>query len=139
MTKQWTKTEAFAEYGTECANTRWSWSGRSPDGKTVALTFWSDRFVDFKVRPIVYRDSGWGDDLERVNRPGNKERISNIRFALENLDGIVRVVMAEAKDVNARPREIDSCWPQPKLLMRITQFDEVTGEWVAQSVEADAT
>lgn len=136
MAKDWTKTEAFAEYGVECANSRWSWSGRSPDGTTVALTFWSDRFVDFKSQPIVYRDEGWGDDVERVRRPGNKERINNIKFALENLSGIVRVVMAKAKDVKAHPREIESCWPQPKLVMRITHFDELTGEWAAESVEA---
>lgn len=74
------KTEAFAALGVECKNSRWSWSGRSKDGKRVALTFWADRFVDFKSRPIVYDDTGWATD-ENVNRPGNRERMANIEWA----------------------------------------------------------
>jgi hypothetical protein len=135
LSKEWTKTQAFAEHDTECSNPRWSWSGRSADNRTVALTFWADRFIDFKARPIVYRDEGWGNNAERVARPGNQERIRNIRFAIDNLDCKVRVVMAKAKDINASPREIDSCWPHAKLVMRITEFNDATGEWAAESVE----
>lgn len=134
MAKRWTKTEAFAEYGTVCGNTRWSWSGRSPDGQTVALTFWTDGFEDFKARPIVYDDTGWNDTAV-ASRLGNHERMENIRWTREHLGGVVRVVMARAKDVNAQPREIDECWPNPNLIMRIIDFDEDTGEWRAESVE----
>ena len=136
MPKEWTKTAAFAEYNTVCTNTRWSWSGRSRDNHTVALTFWTDRFIDFKTRPIVYRDQGWGNEVEKINRPGNRERTENIKFALENLNGLVRVVMAKAKDVNSTPRDIESCWPNAKLVMRITAFDPETGEWAAESLES---
>lgn len=134
MPRKWTKTEAFRQYGALCANARWSWSGRDANNSVVALTFWTDRFVDFSSRPIVYRDQGWGGDADRVNRPGNRERIENIQFAIDLLDGIVHVVMARAVDIDARPRKVELFWPNPKLIMRITEFDPKTGEWAAQSV-----
>ncbi len=130
----WTKTKAFASFGTVCKNHRWSWSGRSGDGKTVALTFWTDGFVDFRARPIIYQDVGWTDPAT-VNRPGNRERMENIQWALDNLGGLVRVVVAKAKDPLMEPREIDECYPQPNLIMRIASFDDRTGEWSAHSVE----
>ena len=129
------KTDAFASFGTICKNVRWSWSGRSPDGKTVALTFWKDRFTDFKARPIIYDDTGWDKPELVTSSPGNRERIENIRWALDHLNGEVRVVIATAKDVNVSPREIKDCYPQPNLRMRITDFIEATGEWRAESIE----
>jgi hypothetical protein len=136
VAKEWTKTEAFAEFGIVCKNTRQSWSGRSLDGSVVALTFWTDRFADFKARPIVYSDIGWGADEEKVNRFGNQERAENIQWAIDHCDSVVRVIMAKAKDPSATPREQESIWPHKTLAMRITYFNPDTGEWAAASVNA---
>lgn len=129
---RWTKTNAFAEYGVTLRNTRWSWSGRSPDGKTVVLIFWADGFKGWKTRPIVYDGSQLNSGV--VDRLGNQERIENIQWALDNLDGIVRVIIAKSKDVTADPRNIEECWPQTELLMRIKYFNTTTGAWIAESV-----
>ena len=110
-----------------------SWSGRSPDGATVVLTFWQDR-LNYKTKPISYDDFGWDRyPIERL--PGNTERKANIRWALDHLDGIVRVVIAKAVDTKAVPRKIAECFPQKSLTMRITEFDEAKGEFRAVAVE----
>jgi hypothetical protein len=44
MSKEWTKTDAFAYFGAHGANPRWSWSARSPDGANVVLTLWQHEF-----------------------------------------------------------------------------------------------
>jgi len=134
---EWTKKSAFAEYGAVSANPQWSWSARSPDGSTVVLTFWKDR-LNFKTNPISYDDYKWeGYPIEK--RPGNSERKKNIRWALDHLDGIVRVVIARAVDTSAVPRRIAECYPQKNLFMRITDFDEETGEFRAVAVPNPAT
>jgi hypothetical protein len=51
-----------------------------------------------------------------------------------------RVVRAQpiAKDITANPREIDRCFPQPSLLMKIADFNAATGEFRAVSAPAGA-
>ena len=44
MTEKWTRKRCFDFYGVVPKNPRWSWSGRSPYGKVVAVTFWKDEF-----------------------------------------------------------------------------------------------
>ena len=133
MTKRMTKTAAFAEYGITCKNVRWSWSGRSPDGQRVALTFWEDRFSDLRTKPILYDDTNWIDS-SICTKPGNTERIENIRWALDHLNGEVGVVFLKAKDTKAEPRQIIECYARKDMHMRITDFDPDTGEWKAKSV-----
>jgi len=44
MAAKWTRADAFAYFGAQGKNPRWSWSARSADGKTVVLTMWQDEF-----------------------------------------------------------------------------------------------
>jgi len=135
MPKTWTHSEAFAYYGAGCANQRWSWSARSPDGKTVVLTLWQDEFSrNDDDGGMAYHARVREDAAEWIKRPGNRERLENLKWAKEHCDGLFRVVIAIAKDVDARPRAIKECFPQPSLIMKIQELDEKTGEFRAVSV-----
>lgn len=132
MAKSWSKEAAFASFGAACKNSRWSWSGRSADGKTVVLTLWRDEF-DYGSSPVSYDCFGrataaWSD------RPGNRERLENLVWARDHCDGMFRIVVAVAEDVNANPRRIASCAPQPNMIMRVVKLDEKTGEFRAELV-----
>lgn len=72
-------------------------------------------------------------------RPGASERLENLKWARDHCEGLVRVVIAIAKDVTASPREAESWFPQEKLVMRITHLDEVTGAFRAESVDGSAS
>ncbi|MBZ8132607.1 hypothetical protein [Afifella sp. IM 167] len=128
---EWTKTAAFAEFGAVASNPVWSWSARSPDGSVVVLTFWKDALI-YSSGSAFYDDTGW--EPEQISQAGNRERMENIRWALEHLGGVVRAVIVEAEDPQAKPRSIKVCFPQKQLRMRITHFDQETGEFRAESV-----
>ena len=55
------KNKAFAHFGAAGRNHVWSWSARSPDGKTIVLTLWDDQF-NRTAFPITYSNYG-SDDL----------------------------------------------------------------------------
>jgi hypothetical protein len=128
-----TKTAAFSELGTVCKNPRWSWSGQSPDGKIVALTFWQDKLLKNQNAMLDYNDTAWKSP-KVASRPGNKERMKDIQHAIEHLSSVVHVVVAIAKDPDADPREIQEAFARPDILMKITYFDDVTGEWCAEQI-----
>jgi hypothetical protein len=44
-------------------------------------------------------------------------------------------VEVTAKDRDARPRSIAKCTPQPTLVMKLTELDESSGAFRAESVE----
>jgi hypothetical protein len=121
---------AFAHYGVTAKNPRWSWSARSTDGKTVVITLWKDHF-NYKSTPITYADFGDVNLEKWVNRPGNRERIENLKWARDHCDGLFKVVIAVAEDVMADPRRIAESYAQDRLLMRLTDFKEETGEFRA--------
>jgi hypothetical protein len=133
MPKKWTLAESFAHFGAVGNNPRWSWSARSPDGKTVVITLWEDRLI-YSAGIVTYDEAereklpGW------TERPGNRERLENLAWARDNCTGVFRVVITKAKDVNVSPREIADCHPQPKLIMRITALDRQTGAFTARSL-----
>jgi hypothetical protein len=133
MPKKWKLSEAFAHFGTTGRNQRWSWSARSADGKTVAITLWRDG-LDYRAKPIVYDTFNRPDLHSWIDRPGNRERIDNLMWATVHCDGLFRVVITVAEDVKANPRKIETCYPQDEWLMKITDFDEKTGEFRAVSV-----
>jgi len=99
------------------------------------MTLWKD-FLDYRSRPIVYSDFGEKNLEHWKTRPGNSERIENLRWARDNCGGLFRVVIAVAKDTNADPRAISECYPQDKLIMRLLELNEDTGEFRAISVES---
>ncbi len=119
MAKKWTLSGCFALYGAKAKNPRWSWSARTPDNKTVVLTLWEDYLTPGPDNTSVYENVGDGS-LEWTSRPGNRERLENLRFARDCCDGLFRVVSVKAKDKNAKPRRIVECYPREELTMRIT-------------------
>jgi hypothetical protein len=127
------KVAAFNRFGVTLHNDRWSWSGKAPDGNTIVLQLWKDR-LNYKTKPISYSD--FKDPLlpQWRDRPGNKERIDNLRWALSHCNGKFRVVIGVAKDTKAQPRETLEAFAQPNMLMKITDFDEETGEFSAEQV-----
>ena len=130
MAKVWTRTEAFRFFGATLTNTRWSWSARTPDGATVVLALWTDRF-DRQVNPIQYNDHRISPDDSWIRRPGNRERLENLLWARDNCRGKFRVVLVRPKNSISDPREIDECWLKEDLVMRLMDLNEQTGEFTS--------
>jgi hypothetical protein len=138
MVEHVTRAEAFASFGAKCRNPRWSWSACSDDEQTVVLTLWEDEFrtengVEIYKPRSKKRTPNW------VNRLGNRERIDNLKKARDNCDGIFRVVYAIAKDTNASPRRIASCYPRPEMRMQLVSLDEGTGVFYAVRLSDDSS
>ena len=135
MPREWTRSEAFASFGTKPGNPRWSWSSRSEDGKHVAVTLWQDRFTD---KGRVYRS--WDTDMpgEWRSRPGFTELIENLAHARDHTNGLVHVVLARAKDENAVPRTIARCFPQPNLKMRVIALDTEEGTYTLERIDTQS-
>ena len=134
MSGNGTLSEAFASFGVKGANPRWSWSARSGDGKTVVLALWQDEIeFDKDEKKLTYHGKAL-EDAQSLQRPGNRERLKNLKWAKENCGGIFHVVIAIAKDPLAEVKEIEECFPNPDIRMKITELDENTGEFRAESV-----
>jgi hypothetical protein len=131
LAKKWTHKACFEHYGTKPANPRWSWSGRSDDGKTVSVTFWQDRF---EGGTTLYRSHVHLSDDKWFGSPGHAELIRNLAWARDHCDGLVRVIIAIPRDRDVSPRSIKECFPQPNLIMRVTQLDAATGDFVVERV-----
>src|SRR3954451_13214052 len=90
------KVAAFAHFGVKLRSDRWSWSGRTADGKTVVLQLWKDHF-NYKTHPVSWSDF---DDVRVAlwtGRPGNFDRIEDIKWAVDRCEGKFRVVIGIAK------------------------------------------
>lgn len=132
MPKKFTHTDCFNFFGVAPKNIFWSWSGRSVDGKDVAVTLWQDRFED---KGRLY--PSWKTDTpgEWRSRPGFVELIENLATARDHANGIVHVIIAKAKDPHAIPRSISHCFPHPTLKMRIVELDTGEGTYLLERVE----
>jgi hypothetical protein len=108
----------------------WSVSARSADGKTVVLALWDD-ILNYRADPITYDIFG-REDLPEV--PGNRERTENLKWARVHCESLFRVVIAVAEDTQALPRVIARCHPHDRLVMRLVDLDEKTGEFLAVNV-----
>jgi hypothetical protein len=128
------KVKAFEALGVTLKNDRWSWSGRTPDGKTVVLQLWKDR-LNYKTKPISYNDFDDPTLPTWINRPGNKDRIEDLKWARAHCEGTFRVVIGVAKDIHANPRETIEAYHRGDLIMKIVEFNEETGEFRAEMVE----
>lgn len=125
--------EAFKYFGVVPKNIRWSWSGRSPDGSTVAVRLWQDRFEDGGK---LYRSRHTDVPGEWKSRPGFVELIDNLAYARDHLEGIVRVILLIAKYKKVSPRSIARSTPQEKLRMRVLELDETEGTFVLERVDS---
>lgn len=132
MPREYSHTDCFEFFGTVPRNARWSWSGRSADGKAVSVTLWQDRFEE---KGRVYRS--WKTDRpgEWRSRPGFVELIENLALARDHADGLVHVILATARDKDAVPRSIARCFPQPNLKMRVVELDEDEGTFVLERID----
>lgn len=127
--KRWTREACFEHFGAVCKNPRWSWSARSPDGKTVVMTMWEDEIVWDGAR-ATYQS---GARIRAHKRAGKTELYENLKWARDNCDGQVRVVRMTARDEKADPRSIATCYPDDDLIMRVT-LDEANGTFRAVSI-----
>jgi len=132
----WTVIGAFEFFGTVPANARWAWSARSPDGKTVAVTWWKDE---------IARDSGGKLVCDMRNHPqlniwrgrlGNRDRTRNLAWARDHCDGRFRVVWCKAINPAATLRTAVERYPDKDLWMRLKELDESTGEFYATQEQA---
>ncbi|MEI7059380.1 hypothetical protein WBG06_26405 [Nocardioides sp. CCNWLW239] len=129
--KTTTLAEAFAFFGTFPDNPRWSWSAVSPDLKSVAVTIWetevgADGSID------VFGNPGLAD---WTSKPGNRERIRNLKLARENCGGLFHVIWVTARDLNENPWTIAGRYPEEHFMMKLVELDEVTGEFSAVLVD----
>jgi hypothetical protein len=120
----------FAHFGAAGKNQRWSWSARSADGKTVVMTLWDD-ILNYTVKPATYDTFGRTDLPEWTNKPGNQERIENLKWSRDRCGGLFRVVITVAKDIHAIPRSIARCYPHERMIMHLIELNETTGEFRA--------
>jgi hypothetical protein len=127
MASNYTHKQCFEEFGAIPKNPRWSWSGRSRDGKTVAVTLWQDGFTNAGK---TYRTANKPED-RGVGTPGFNELVDNLKWARDHCDGELHIIVAKAVDVHVDPRSIAECFPS-KMKMRLTEFDETTGNFVAE-------
>ncbi len=122
--------EAFDFFGAKARNPVWAWSAVSPDGAVVVITLWDhERAADGSI------DFFGAAERERwINLLGNRDRIKNLKHAIDYCDGKFRVVRVVAKDTSAHPRQIKDRIADPDTVMQITRFSEQTGEFAARPV-----
>ena len=136
MAEHWTKASAFAYFdGATARNPRWSWSARSPDGRTVVLGLWKDE-INCDGETVV-ADMFNHERLHLwTGKLGNRERIENLIWARDRCNGLFRVAITVAKDPKAYPRSIAKCYPHRTLVMKLVKLNEDTGEFRAVSVSS---
>lgn len=132
MAQGQTLAECFAYFGAVCASRRFSKSAITQDGQTVVVAIWEDE-VQREGDRVVY-ESRYKPRLKGKVRGVDSELVANIKWALAHCFGLVRVVMLAAEDVTAEPRKIVCCYPDDRLVMRITGFDSRTRTFRAESV-----
>lgn len=134
MPKDYTKKSAFEHFGTKQKNIYKSWSAISEDMGTVAVTIWKDQlkykdgkpYWDTFSLPENQSNNFWKDAI------GNKERIEHLKHCRNKLDGLFRVVITVAVDVDANPREILEVYPFEGIWMKLQELNEETGECYAE-------
>jgi len=124
MSRHYTHTEAFRYFGVTPRNTYWSWSGRSADGKTVAVTLW-----DHELGMIKGRFSCAGEiDTSKL---GGRFLLEDLKWAIDHCDGRVHVIVAFAKDSKADKLQIERCQPA-SFMMKVAYLDLESGKYLLQ-------
>jgi hypothetical protein len=131
--RNWTKRDSFAHFGAKSKSPVWSWSAISPDRQTVVITLWDDH-AKRTADGWIYSNFGQDTLPSWRNLPGNRERVEYLKAAIDNCNGLFRVVWLIAKDNKVTPRKIARCYPDDTLIMQLTRLDESTGEFEAVSV-----
>jgi hypothetical protein len=124
---------AFKKAGATAKNPRWSWSARSKNGKVVLMTLWKD-LINYKTNPISYSTFDRENLSVSIDKPGNRERLENLKWVRDHCDGLFRVIITTAKDVKADTREIEDAHFQARMIMKLVELREETGELRAVNV-----
>jgi len=117
----------------EPTNRQWSWSARSPDGRTVVVTWWKDQETRRNGK-MVYDTRNMQSLAEWQWRNGNRDRIRNLVHARDHCDGLFRIVWVKTNDPDQRVRKTIERYPDETLEMRLIELDEQTGEFLAEEV-----
>jgi hypothetical protein len=67
--------------------------------------------------------------LDHNDEPSTKERIENLIWARDHCEGLFNVIIAVPVD-----RGIAEAFPHDRLIMRLVQLNEQTGEFLAVNV-----
>ena len=125
--------DAFGYFGAVPANRQWSWSARSPDGRTVAINWWKD-LETRRNGKLVYDTRNMQNLAEWQWRHGNRDRIRNLVHARDHCNGLFRIVWVKTNDPDQRVRKTIERYPDETLQMRLIKLDEGTGEFLAEEV-----
>jgi hypothetical protein len=129
MEIEMTRLKAFRELGTNPKNRFRSWSARSTDGGTVAVTLWKDELRG-PAGSMVYWRHGWGD----WNRSNGRSFFEDLIWAVLNCGAVVSViVVVRDRGPDLRVRTAD-CYPAKNLMMRVTHLDPVAGAFRLEQV-----
>jgi hypothetical protein len=132
MARKWTRTEAFRFYNTEARNPYCSWSARSADGNTVAVSLWKHEFKG-PIGRMIYDRPGTADWYDGA---GKHHFFQDLAWAVANCDGIVRVVLV-VRDPCEPGRALE-CYPHKNWLMRVTHLDPKAGAFrLEQAIPAE--
>ena len=118
-----THVQLYSERGVKLTNDRWSWGGMDRHGKVI-LTVWFDGFRDgayhFK-----------GRKADRKATAAVNEVIRLVKHALHHNNGVVGAIMIHAESTKpGSVRKVAAARNVPD--MRITSFDEKTGDYTAE-------
>lgn len=130
MTTKCTRAQAFLALGTIPHNPQRSWSARSIDKKTVAISLWKDQLRGPAGR-MTCSKIDWGDWHQ-----GYESRIffEDLQWAVDHCGGIVRVVVA-VRDPKVLPQvRMAECYPCRNLYLRVIHCDLVTGSFTLEQV-----
>ena len=97
------------------------------------MTFWKDQ-MNYSSQPISYSTFGSPTLAQWQDQLGNQERIDNLKWARDHCDGLMHVVIIEAVDKRAEPRRIARSFAHKRLLMKLVELNEETGEFRAINV-----
>ena len=121
MGKKWTKQACFKHFGIEAKNIRWSWSGRSSDGKTVAVHVVAGPLHRWRS-PLSPIWCHFSKELKRLSRVFRKLAMGSrqLRWSSEGDHS------SSQGCTGASPRSILECFPGA-MRMRIVELDEAAG------------
>lgn len=94
------------------------------------MTMWQDE-IKHEGGKLIYESRPRSKEKKR---PGATERLENLIWARDHCDGLVRAVIAIAKDVTADPRQSVDWFPHDRLVMKIITLDDKTGAFRAENV-----
>jgi hypothetical protein len=130
MAAEGTRTAAFASYGIDLVNVNWSLSGRSEDGKTVAVSIWESELIG-PAGKRVYDRPNWGT---WYSGPGRRYLFEDFAWARDHCEGIVRIVLATRRESAQDRVEAAESNADHDLIMRVTHMDPETGAFRLEEV-----